>query len=409
MALFSYIVKTREGKTVKNAEDFSSREELISRLKAQGYFIISIKELKDSGSGQGSAFFSSKKKGHRKIELIDLAFFARNLSTTLSSGVPLLRSLEVMAQQSESIKLCAITRNIINDIKRGLSLSEALAKYPQVFSNLWLGITEVGEATGNLPFVLEKLALYLEMRLDFERKVKSAMVYPVILMIAGFFAMLVFFKLILPKFTELFEQFEITLPLPTQILFNISEVVNHYFLFIVAGLVGLYFLFNYARKQKAVLDVWDRISLKIPLFGDTVVLTCVERFSSTMFILLESGVPIVYTLEVVAKSLGNSFIAKKINVLKESVKKGRNLSGEISKLYFFPSLVTELVSIGEEAGNLSEMFKKLSVHYQKELSTKIERLVAAFEPIMIVMMSVVIGGIVISLFLPLFKLSTMGG
>lgn len=343
------------------------------------------------------------------VSLLDLAFFARNLSTTLSAGVPLLRSLEVLSSQTESSKLRATTIEIVNDIKRGLSLSEAIAKYPYIFSSLWRGITEVGEATGNLPFVLDKLAVYLEMRLDFDRKVKSALVYPVILMVVAALAMVIFFKLILPKFTALFEQFDITLPIPTQILFNISEFVNNNFLLIVLALAGLAVGAHYARKQPAVIEFLDRFFLKIPMISDLVILTSVERFASTMYILLESGVPIVYTLEVVAKSIGNSFFTQKLMSLKESVKQGKPLAAEIARVPFFPTLVTEIVSIGEEAGNLPEMFKKLSDHYQKDLASKIDRIVAAFEPLMIVFMGVIIGSIVISLFLPLFKISTMGG
>lgn len=408
MALFSYVAKSKDGKTLKGAEEVSSREELANRLKNKGLFIISIRELSEKTSPGATSFFS-RKKGHMGVSLLDLAFFARNLSTTLSAGVPLLRSLEVLSSQTESSKLRATTIEIVNDIKRGLSLSEAVAKYPQIFSSLWRGITEVGEATGNLPFVLDKLAVYLEMRLDFERKVKSAMVYPVILMVVACLAMFIFFKLILPKFTSLFEQFDIQLPLPTQILFNISEFVNSNFLLLMVIFAAIGAGAYYARKQPAVIEFLDRFFLKIPLVSNLVILTCVERFSSTMYILLESGVPIVYTLEVVAKSIGNSFFTQRLMSLKESVKQGKPLSAEIARVPFFPTLVTEIVSIGEEAGNLPEMFKKLSDHYQKDLSTSIDRLVAAFEPLMIVFMGLIIGSIVISLFLPLFKISTMGG
>ncbi len=408
MPLFSYVAKSKDGKTMKGAEEVSGREELVSRLKNKGLFIISVRELSEKASPGATSFFT-RKKGHMGVSLLDLAFFARNLSTTLSAGVPLLRSLEVLSSQTESSKLRATTIEIVNDIKRGLSLSEAIAKYPYIFSSLWRGITEVGEATGNLPFVLDKLAVYLEMRLDFDRKVKSALVYPVILMVVAALAMVIFFKLILPKFTALFEQFDITLPIPTQILFNISEFVNNNFLLIVLALAGLAVGAHYARKQPAVIEFLDRFFLKIPMISDLVILTSVERFASTMYILLESGVPIVYTLEVVAKSIGNSFFTQKLMSLKESVKQGKPLAAEIARVPFFPTLVTEIVSIGEEAGNLPEMFKKLSDHYQKDLASKIDRIVAAFEPLMIVFMGVIIGSIVISLFLPLFKISTMGG
>lgn len=408
MSLFSYIAKTKDGKNIKDAEEAFSREELIKRLKEKELFIISVKELSAKPFLSSPAFFK-KKKGHTGINLLDLTFFARNLATTLSAGVPLLRSLEVISVQTESVKLGVVIKNIVNGIKRGLSLSEAIATHPRVFSSLWRGIMEVGEATGNLPFVLERLASYLEMRLDFERRVKSALIYPVILLIAGFIAVFIFFQFILPRFTKLFEQFDITLPLITQILFNISNFTHKFFPYIFLLVVGTVVLSVWARRRPAMIQFLDRISLQLPLVSDVVILTCLERFSSTMYILLESGVPIVYTLEVVSKSIGNNVLGEKIATVKENVRRGESLSSEVAKIDFFPSLITEIVSIGEEAGNLPEMFKKISSHYQRDLFTKVDRLVAVFEPLMIVVMGGVIGTIVISLFLPLFKLSTMGG
>jgi type IV pilus assembly protein PilC len=408
MPSYYYIAKTKEGKSVKGIEDASSREDLISRLKNKELFIISIKEVK-AGEGLGPTLSLFKKqKGHKKITIIDLVFFARNLSTALSAGVPLLRSLDIVSAQLESIKLIEILKEIGRDVKKGLSLSEAIGKYPRVFSSLWKGIIEVGETTGNLPFVLERLADYLEMRADFERKVKSTLIYPTMLGIAAFVAIFVFFKFILPQFTTLFEQFNIDLPLPTQILFNISNIINRYFFVIIGGVIALGIIFTQAKKRPAFKRFLDKFILNAPLIKNTVILTYLERFSSTMYILLESGIPIVYTLEVTAKSLGNSVLEEGISSMKDNVKKGKNLSSELTKISIFPPMVTEIAQIGEETGSMPEMFKRISTHYRKELSTRIERMVAMLEPLTILFMGIVIGGIVISLFLPLFKLATMG-
>lgn len=408
MPLYYYIAKTKDGKSIKEVEDVSTREELISRLRDRGLFIISIKELEKRRELSSLGIFRSKRK-HAGIKALDLAFFARNLSITLSSGVPLLRSLEIISFQTESAKLSQVLRKIIQGIKKGLSLSEAIAKHPKVFSPLWTGLVEVGEASGNLTFVLERLADYLELRLDFERKVTSALIYPVILVIFAIGAVFFFFKFILPRFTTIFDQFNITLPLLTQILFNVSKFVNRNFLFIVIGFVGVVMGIWYLRRNPLGKRFLDKLKLAVPLVNKLAIVSYLERFSSTMYILLESGVPIVYTLEVTGRSVGNTALEKDILALKENVKKGRSLSSELSKMPLFPPLITEVARVGEEAGNLPEMFKKISVHYQKELSTRIERLIAVFEPVVILVMGVVIGTIVISLFLPLFKLSTMGG
>lgn len=408
MPLYRYIAKTKDGKNIKKVEEVPTKEELITRLRNQGLFIISIREVEKKGGSSLLKIFRSKHK-RSGIKPFDLAFLARNLSITLSSGVPLLRSLEIISLQIESEKLAQVLRKVSQEVKAGLSLSEAFTKHPKVFSPLWTGLVEVGEASGNLPFVLEKLADYLELRLEFERKIKSALVYPTILVVFAIGAVFFFFKFILPRFTAIFKQFDMTLPLFTQILFNISEFVNKNFLFIGAGFVvavmGLWYLKRSAPGRRFL----DRVNLVIPLVSKLTIISCLERFSSTMYILLESGVPIVYTLDVTARSIGNTLLEKDIHTLKENVRKGRSLSSELSQIPIFPPLITEITKVGEEAGNLPEMFKKIATHYQKELTTRIERLIAMFEPLIILFMGIIIGSIVISLFLPLFKLSTMGG
>ncbi|MBN2483656.1 MAG: type II secretion system F family protein [Candidatus Omnitrophica bacterium] len=409
MPLFYYIAKGKDGKTVKNVEDASSRDEIVSKLKGNGMFIISIREAEQKERGGGRLKIGRGKRKHSGINTLDVAFFARNLATTLSAGVPLLRSLEIMAAQTESKDLSKILSEIVLGIKKGLSLSESIAQYPAIFSPLWRGIIEVGETSGNLPFVLDKLSDYLELRVEFERKMKSAMIYPIILMCVAFGAVLLFFKVILPKFTTLFDQFNIALPLPTQILFNLSKFVDAYFFVLLFTMLILGGVGWYALKKPATKKYLDRLVLTLPLIRDGALYSYLERFSSTMYILLESGVPIVYTLEVVSKSIGNSLIEHEMLQIKENVRRGKSLSSELEKLDLFPPLVTEVAHIGEEAGNLPEMFKKISTHYQKQLTTIIERLVAAFEPLMIVMMGIVIGSIVISLFLPMFKIATLGG
>ena len=404
MPLYQYIVKNKEGKRIKGVEEASSKKDLIEKLKRRDYFIISLQEL---GKKERKGIFLKGKKRH-SLKYIDLVFFARNLAITLSAGLPLVRSLEVLSSQTESAKLSKILQKMIEDIKRGLSLSEALSKFPDVFSPLWRGMIEAGEASGNLTFTLEKLADYLELRCDFERKIKSFLIYPTILLIVATGVVFIFFYQILPRFSRIFTQFDIDLPLLTQILFKISNLVREHFLPILIIIFVMIFLFLWGRKKKTVKIIWDRLSLKLPLFKKLMSLVYLERFASLMYILLESGVPIVYTLEVVGKSIGNVIFEEIIARLKEEVKKGKSLSSELAKTPLFPPLLSEISQVGEEAGNLSQMFEKVSTYYQKELSARIERLVYILEPVMIVIMAAIVGTIVISLFLPLFKLSTLG-
>ena len=409
MPKFKYTAKTKDGKTIKEVLNLSTKEDVVARLRAKGLLIISIVEVKEKGGSSSFLSSFSTHKGKRaKIKPHDLAFLARNLSTTLSAGVTLLRSLEILSSQAESLTLEKILRRCGEYIKEGLSLSEAIVKYPKVFSPLWRGLVEVGEASGNLPFVLEKLADYLEIRINFERKVKGALIYPAILFFVAVGAVIIFFKFILPKFTTLFDQFDIELPLPTRIIFNISKFLETNFLLVLIIMAAIVFGFTLFTKRPETRKIWDGIKLKLPIMGELTFLAALERLTSTTFILLDSGLPLVYTLEVVARGTGNSVLEKSLLQVTERVRDGASLSDEFRKLEIFPLLISEMAKIGEETGSMPQVFNKISTHYQKDLSSRIENLIAAFEPLMIIFIGIVIGGIVIALFLPLFKLSTLG-
>ncbi len=407
MPQFSYIAKTKDSHTVKESVIAPSKQELIARLRGRGLFVVSVSEVKEKE--KSSTFsFSSRRKGKRSnIKLHDLTFFARNLSTTLYSGVTLLRSLEILSSQTESFKFETILQKINKHVKEGLSLSEAIAKYPVVFSALWRGIIEVGEASGNLPFVLEKLASYLEKRMEFERKVKSALVYPTILITAATGAMSVFFVVILPKFSEIFKDFGVELPFLTQMLFDMTDFIVKNMAIIAIAIISLIIVaFNY-MKRPATRRSWDKLKLRLPLVGSLYFLACIERLTSTIYILLDSGLPVVYTLEVAARSVGNTVIEDNILQVKERVREGASLSKELSRMEVFPLLISEMAKIGEETGTMPKVFHKIATHYQTDMSTRIDRLILAFEPMMIIVMGVVIGTLVLALFLPLFRIASI--
>lgn len=412
MAYFNYIAKTKEGKTIRDREEAVSKEEVIAKLRTRGLFIVEVKGLEKrqpTSAVQQMLKFSSSHGKRSSIKLQDTAFLARNLATTLASGVTLLRSLEIIALQSPSIKLGTILQKCSASVKEGLSLSEAISKYPNVFSPLWRGIVEVGEASGNLPYVLERLAEYLSVRMEFERRIKSALIYPTIVLGVAIVAMIIFFKMILPKFSEIFGQFNIQLPFVTEMLFSISKIVEKYFIFILLGIaIGAVLIYQSFRNPET-RKVWDKINLKTPIIKDIILLSCLERFTATMHILLESGLPLVSTLEISSHAVGNSLVEKSILRIKDKVREGGSLAQEFTRAELFPPLVSEMAKIGEETGTMPQIFQKISAHYQKELTTLVDRIVVAFEPAMILLLGILIGTMVIALFLPLFQLSTMGG
>ncbi|MCM8774693.1 MAG: type II secretion system F family protein [Candidatus Omnitrophica bacterium] len=411
MKKYFYVAKTKDGKKIKGIEEANSKEELLNKIHAKGYFIISVEE-QPVKIEKKSIFSLFQYKGKRKsVKLYDLALFARNLTTTLSSGLTLLRSLEIIAIQTESLKLEKALTASATYIKEGLSFSEALKKFSNIFPQLWVGIVEVGESSGNLPFVMEKLADYLEVRMEFERKIKTALVYPTIILIAAIIAVFVFLRFILPKFIVIFEQFDIELPFLTQIIFGIAKIFKKPLLFgiIVGGLIlGIVLLMRSFRNPQTK-KFWDKFILKFPIIRDLVFIECLERFSSSVAILLESGLPLVLTLEIAAYSTNNSFLEKELLYVRDKVRDGGSLSNELNRQKIFPLLISEMAKIGEETGTLPNVFNRVSLHYQKELSTKIDRLISAFEPLLIIIIGIIIGIIVISLFLPLFRLSTLAG
>ena len=406
MPKYIYTAKTKDSHTVKDIEQASSREELVAKLRARGLFLISLVEVAER-SRDAKTHGGGKQPKRSSIQLRDLTFLARNLAVTLSSGITLLRSLEILSSQAESARLGKILNECSNYVRSGLSFSEAITKYPDVFSNLWQSIVEVGESSGNLPFGLEKLADYLEMRMEFERRIKGALIYPGILVSVATLALFIFFKFILPKFTDLFTQFNIELPLPTRIVFGISMFFTKFWWAIVLVIAGLIGAFSYFRNNVELKKRLDDIALKMPLLSNLLTLLCMERFTSTMYILLDSGLPLVYTLEASAKSIDSVSIQRDLVMVKERVRQGAALSDELRKLEAFPALIPEMAKVGEETGTLPAVFHKVSVYYQKELISRVERMVTLFEPMMIVVMGAIIGGIVISLFLPIFKIATL--
>jgi len=404
MARFSYVAKNRQSQITRGIIEGNTQEEAIRKVQQQGLFIVSITRSKE----EAAATAKLRKAAHGGIKLSDLATFARQLSILLDAGVTLLRSLEIVSVQVESRHLQDILKRVTKNVEGGLSLTEALAKYPKIFDSMWIGLIETGEASGNLAGVLDKLAYYLEMRMEFVSNVVTALVYPIVLFVAAIGALFFFTVFIIPKFAEIFDQFDITLPILTQFMFKFGGFLQNNIVWVVVGIVAAIFGFDFYRKTPIGKATLDNLTLKLPVLKKFFYTSALEKFASEATILLESGVPIVYALEVTQRSLSNVVLKSVIGHVKEKVKGGSSLSDQLAITGFFPPMIIEMVRVGEEVGNLPEMFGKISTHYQKELATSVKRFVSMFEPLMIVFMGGVIGAIVISLFMPLFQIATAG-
>lgn len=410
---FFYVARDAEGKKITGSEEAVSQEELIARLQAKNLLVVSIipETLKERPLATPKAEAGAKraKFAHFGVGSEDLVLFCRQLSTLLESGVSILKSLDIISRQVASRKFYGVIQDLIKNMEGGLSFHEALARHQKIFSELWINLVESGEASGNLAIVLNRLATYLERRDAFKRKFISSLMYPAILLCAGLGALLFLTIKIIPTFTELFKSFNITLPLLTRILVAMSEFVRSYILIMLGAFVAGGFLFKKYIETKPGRLQFEKFQLGLPLFGDFIRAVIVERFSSSMSTLIESGVPILYSLEITERSVGNLVVADIIRKVKDAVREGRSLSKPLQDSEFFDAMVVQMVAVGEEIGDLPQMFKRINGFYQDHVETFLTRFTALFEPIMLIFMGLVIGIMVIGMFLPIFKLATIGG
>lgn len=411
---FIFTARNQAGGIITGNEEAENADVLINRLHLRGLTVTDVKLQPESEAvvvkPKAKVQFSKTRKfNHSRIKEDDLILFCRQLAVALGSGVSLLKSLDIILRQIDSKKLHNIITNIAKDVESGFSFRDALAKYPRAFSSLWINMVETGEASGNLPIVLDRLSHYLETRAAFRRKIVSAMVYPFILMLVALGAIAFFLLFIVPKFTEIFKSFGTNMPVPTQILIFVSALLRKRFLVLFLIATGIIFSINRSVKTQAGKKFFDNFILKIPLFSEFFRLSEIEKFCSSMSTLLESGVPILYALEISESSSNNTVVQGIIRNVRDKVREGRPLMEPMEESGFFPPMVTQMVNMGEEIGELDKMFKKVSTLYSEILETQVVRFTAMFEPLMIVFMGLVIGSMVISMFLPIFQIANIGG
>jgi type IV pilus assembly protein PilC len=410
MAKLFYIARDKAGNKVTGTEENVNQEELVSRLQAKELVVVKIAaegapEFKE-GQKTGVRYV---RRHHHGISGNDLVLMCRQLATLLSAGVAILKSLDIISEQVASTKLRAIIKKLIKDMEQGLTFHESMAKYPTVFSDLWINLVESGEASGNLAVVLDRLAYYLEREAEFKKRIISSLIYPAILLCAGLGALLFLTIKIIPTFAEIFKGFNITLPLITRILIALSEVLRKFILIGTGGIICAIYMVRKYIQTKDGRKKYENIKFNLPMFGDFFKALIVERFSSGMSTLLESGVPILYSLEITEHSVGNLIMTDIIREVKDNVRNGRPLSQTLEKSKFFEPMVVQMISIGEEIGELPDMFKRINKFYQDYLETFLSRFTSMFEPIMLIFMGGVIGIMVIGMFLPIFQITQISG
>jgi type IV pilus assembly protein PilC len=407
MPVFNYKVKTSAGLVMEGTVDADEQKAAVDKLRSQRFVVLEINEKKTSPLDSIKALIASRRKGH--VTSKDLVLFSRQLSTLVSAGVPIVQSLGILETQAENPAFKTVLGAVKADIEAGLSISDALKKHPDAFPELYTSMIKAGELGGILDTILERLTVYMESSEALKAKVKSAMMYPAIVLSICAVVTVFLMVFVIPTFKNIFASFGAELPLPTQILINISDTMKQFWYVIVAAPYGAYKGFIAYYKTANGQRVVDRFTLKAPIFGIILKKVAVARFTRTLGTLIKSGVPIMQALETVAQTAGNVVIADAVLLTRESIREGGHLSDPLKKSGIFPNMVTSMISVGEETGALDIMLTKIADFYDQEVDTAVKGLTSLIEPIVIVVMGVIIGTIVVAMFMPMFGLGELAG
>ncbi len=404
MPKYIFKAKTSTGMIVSDIVEATSQAEVIEKLRNLKYFVIEVKEQKESFL---KTILSNIPFLKKKVKSAELTIFSRQLATLVSSGVQLVQGLSILEEQFESPTFRKIIRSVRLDIEAGVSISEAMSKYPDVFSELYIGMVHAGEIGGILDQVLDRLATYLESTEALKSKIKSAMMYPIIVSIVAVGAAIIMLTVVVPNFAALFAEMGAKLPAPTQMLVNLSNFLKKWiWLFVLIGIaIVIVFRRTYKTNYKFALKV-DSTLLKLPVFGDVVRKTAVGRFTRTLSTLIHAGVPILQALETVAKTAGNKLIEKTILEAREAIREGERIAEPLKKSDVFPPMVIQMIAVGEETGALDAMLAKIADFYDREVSDAVDGLAGMIEPLIIVFLAVVVGGMVVAMYLPMFEITS---
>jgi len=402
MPAFAYKGKAPDGNVVQGIIEAAEQRAAIDRLRQQKLVILEINQQAEGG-------FSLKKLLARKGKVTskDLVLFSRQLSTLISAGVPIVQGLAILAEQASNPAFRKIIEQIRMDIEGGLSISDALKKHPRAFPTIYTSMIHAGEVGGILDTILERLSSYLESSEALKAKVKSAMMYPAIVMSICALVTLFLLTFVIPTFKNIFASFGAELPIPTQIIIDISDFLRQYWYIVPLTAVGVWFGIKKFHDSPYGRKMIDRNMLKMPIFGILIKKFAVAKFSRTLGTLIKSGVPIMQGLDTVAATSGNVIIEAAIIDARDSIREGGRLADPLRKSNLFPPMVTQMIKVGEETGALDTMLTKIADFYDQEVDAAVKGLTSMIEPVVIVIMGLVIGFIVIAMFLPMFGLGEL--
>ncbi|MCB4790757.1 MAG: type II secretion system F family protein [Elusimicrobia bacterium] len=404
MPKFSYKARNASGSESTAVIEAPDQRTAMERLKNQKLIVVEISENKP---GFIKKIFDKINPMKPSVGSKELVLFSRQLSTLVSAGVPIVQGLSILVDQAESPLFKNVLLSVREDIEQGISINDAMRKHPVAFTELYVAMIKAGEVGGILDAILDRLSSYLEASEELKGKVKGAMVYPAVIgCIAG--AVTLFLMIfIIPTFQNIFSQFGGELPLPTKVMIWISEFLRNFILLVLATPVGIFFGFKkYGETEKGRV-VLDRIFLKLPVFGILIKKVSVAKFSRTLGTLIKSGVPILQALDTVGKTSGNKIIEQSIETARQAIKEGERMAEPLRKTGVFPEMVVQMIAIGEETGNLDIMLNKIADFYDQEVDVAVKGLTSMIEPLVMVVMGIVVGAIVMSMFMPMFEMGQM--
>ena len=394
MPVFEYTARNVKGEIVQNKGEFATRDDVLAHLRKNRLVVVQVREAPKQ--------FKLKLGGGIKTR--DVVIFTRQFATMINAGLPLVQALDILAQQTENKMLADVTRAVVYDVESGHTLADALRKHPKAFSDLYVNMVAAGEAGGILDTILLRLAQFLEKNDAIVRKVKGAMVYTAVIFSVAGIAVSVLLIFVIPTFQSMFASAGIQLPLPTRIVIGMSNVLKHYWWAIILVIGGLVFSVNrYYKTPPGKLQI-DSLLLKMPVLGDLLRKSAVSRFTRTLGTLISSGVSILDGLEITARTAGNMVIHNAVMESRASIAGGETISAPLAKSKVFPPMVISMIAVGEQTGGLDEMLSKIADFYDEEVDAAVSTLLSLMEPIMIVVLGVIVGGMVVAMYLPIFDM-----
>jgi type IV pilus assembly protein PilC len=402
MATFKYTVRDKAGKPVDGTIEGASKDAVSAKLRSMGYVIVSLDE-----SGGILERLSSIQFG-TGVKPSDITVFARQFATMIGAGLSLTKCLSILGQQTESSSLRVIINQIAHDVESGQSLSDAMSKHPKVFPPIFVNMVRSGETGGVLDEVLNRVADHFEREAMIKGRIKSAMTYPIAMGSLVFIVLIAMLVFVVPTFQTMFASMGGTLPAPTQFLVALSEGSRSwpglvFLVVVIAGIVA----FRWWKSTPEGLYTWDSIKLRMPVFGKLIRKMALSRFTRTFGTLVAAGVPILAALDIVGTTSGNEVIARAVRKVRSAIKEGETIAKPLSENPVFPAMVVQMISVGEETGALDAMLSKVAEFYDEEVTAGVEGLTSLIEPLMMATLGVVVGGVVIALYMPMFEVVSL--